>query len=124
MIPYGFLLHHHPFGDMNPTFGNVIYPNIRARPVFMEGIEPALKHIFNLQPSQFPFCFHIWHSLVHQYASHRLEHCNQHHYLPVTVSCHHETIVVTFYPTQHLAPIVIIEGDNQLWLAPLPFLLA
>lgn len=98
--PLWIMTHNVPLVDLGTQFAAVLYPETRARPVFTKGIIPLLHRVFNLQPETLPFCFRRWHSLAHAYISHRLEHCNRTGNYAVTVTHRHETLAVTFYPSE------------------------
>jgi len=83
--PLWVLLHNRPLHDVEPCGAQIIYPDHRARTVFMEGIIPVLRRGFDIQPEQFPRCFRFWHSLVQAYIEWWLEHIEQGLNLPVTV---------------------------------------
>jgi len=116
--PLWVLLHNRPFDDLDTRAARITRPDHRARGVFVEGIVPALNRGFNLEPNTFPRCYQFWPSLVKAYLEYRLENLEQGLNLPVTIGTCHRTLVITFYPVQHLMPVAISIGNAEYFIHP------
>jgi len=116
--PLWVLLHNRPLTDLEPHFTRITYPNHRARPVFTEGIIPGLKRGFEIEPCRYPKCFRYWHSLVQAYIEFWLENIEQGLNIPVAIGVQHRTIVITFYPVDYPAPILISRAPMEYLIHP------
>jgi hypothetical protein len=97
------LAHNHPLAEQDRTFAAIVYPETESERILNEGVLPALETRFHLP--------------TRAYTTRRLSHCNRYHNSPVTVTCWHATVCITFYPVEHDMPILICDGSG-LYIVP------
>jgi hypothetical protein len=51
------MIHDVLLADQGTSFAAVIYPGIKACPIFKQGIIPLLDGVFNLRQEMLPLCF-------------------------------------------------------------------
>jgi len=111
------LIHNHPLADQDHTFLAIIYPGMNSEIVITEGILPALDPRFNLPLDGYRGCITRFCQFVRAYLSRRLTQCNNGLDIPLTVTCRHSTLCITFYPVNHEMPI-LIRDHNSLYIVP------
>jgi hypothetical protein len=105
------LIHNHPLADQDCTFADIVYPNTDSDEVITEGGLPALETRFNLPLNRFPCCITHFCEFIRAYVTCHTMHCNNGIALPITITCRHATLCITFYPVIHEMPILIRDHD-------------
>jgi hypothetical protein len=77
-----------------------------------EAVIPVLTARFNLHLNDLPLCFERWRNCVRACVEHRFANCPESVDLPVTVSCRHISLCITFYPVAHDTPVLIYDGEQ------------
>jgi hypothetical protein len=111
------LIHNHPLAEQDHNFAAIVYPNTNSEEVIMEGVLPALETRFNLPIHRFPGCITRFCEFIRAYVTRRIMHCNNGTAIPITVTCRHATLCITFYPVIHETPILIRDCDT-LYIVP------
>jgi hypothetical protein len=104
------LLHNYPLSDQGHTFVAIIYPESESERAISEGVLPILRERFDLPIESYTGCIECFCSFVWSYIQHRFLTCYQTAAAPVTVTCQHAKVFITFYPYVHDRPILIRDG--------------
>jgi hypothetical protein len=111
------MLHSWPLAEQDRSIATLIYPGTDFEHLMSEGVIPVLVNRFELEPNHLPLCFERWSNFVRAYVGYRLETCNVNTNSPVSVTCRHSTLCITFYPTIHETPVLIQDG-NEMYIIP------
>ncbi len=109
------MLHSWPLAEQDRSFAAVCYPQLNFNTLMSEAIIPALGQRFGLCPDTLPLCFERWKEFVRAYVQYRFDQCPETINSPVTVTCRHITLCLTFYPTIHEIP-VLIQDNNETYI--------
>jgi len=111
------LAHNHPLAEQDCMFAAIVYPETDSERILNEGALPALETRFHLPTSSYPGCLAHFCEFVRAYSTRRLSQCNRHHNSPVTITCQHATVCITFYPIEHDMPI-LIHDSSYVYIVP------
>jgi hypothetical protein len=107
----------HPLAEQDHTFAAIRNPSTNSEAVITEGILPALDICFNLLLDGYHGCITCFCEFVCAYLSCCLMHSNNGMVTPITVTCRHANLCITFYPVSHEMPI-LIRDHNALYIVP------
>ena len=111
------LLHNYPLAEQDCCHATIIYLENESKHVINQGVLPMLHDRFSLPAEAFPGCIERFSSFARSYIQHRFMHYYQTASAPVTVTCHHATMCITFYPHMPCQPILIRDG-TEVYIVP------
>jgi len=111
------LLHNYPLPDQDRTFAAIIFPESESERVISEGVLQILQERFELPIKSYTGCIERFCSFVRSYIQQRFLTCYQTAAAPVTVTCRHTTLCITFYP-RALDRHILIGDRTEVYIVP------
>jgi hypothetical protein len=112
-------LHSHHLSDVDRTFAAITYPEGTEGTVIEEGVLPMLERRFGIRDRDCHNCIARFFWKIVAYLRHWFSHCWGHggDRAPVTVTSRNNTLCITFYPEEHVRPILIQERE-EVYIVP------